>query len=122
LFSFSTTGNNRLLSLIPFYQPILSSNWVWRELVRRDLASKNKEAGIQEMRRWTAELSAKAAADTACGGRCSSDFVTAAAVPAACPYAASATSAVALGLTPSALAADPDTGRECAWKNLYVKL
>ena len=74
------------------------------------------------MKRWTAELAPKAVADTACAGRGASGFVTAAAVPAACPYAASATSAVALVPTPSALAADPDTGRECAWKELYVKL
>ena len=74
------------------------------------------------MRLWTAELSSKAVADTACGGRCSSDFVIAAAVPSACPYAASTTSAVEFGPTPSALAADPDAGRERAWKNLYVKL
>ena len=115
-------GNNNLLSLIPFYQPMLSSNWVWRELVRRDLASKNKVAGIQEMKRWTAELSAKAVADTACVGRGASGFVTAAAAGDASPSASSAMSTVALGPTLSTLATDPDAGHERAWKELYVKL
>ena len=115
-------GNYHSLSLIPFYQPMLSSNWVWRELVRRDLASKNKEVGIQEMKRWTAEFAPKAVADTACAGRGASGFVTAAAASDTLPSASSAMSTVALGPTLSTLATDPDAGRECAWKGLYVKL
>ena len=74
------------------------------------------------MKRWTAEITAKAVADTACAGRSASGFVTAAAAGDASPSALSATSTVALGPTLSALAADPDTGHECAWKELYVKL
>ena len=115
-------GNYHSLSLIPFYQPMLSSNWVWRELVRRDLASKNKEAGIEEMKHWNAELAAKAKADTACGGRGASAFITAAAAGDASPSASSAMSTVALGPTLSTLATDPDAGHERAWKELYVKL
>ena len=117
-------GNYHSLSLIPFYQPMLSSNWVWRELVRRDLASKNKEAGIEEMKDWDAELTAKAGADTASAGRSASGLVTSAAAAAgdASPSASSAMSTVALGPTLSTLATDPDAGHERAWKELYVKL
>ena len=74
------------------------------------------------MKRWTAELAAKAVADTACAGRGASGFVTAAAAGDASPSASSVMSTVALGPTLFALAADLDTGHECAWKELYVKL
>ncbi len=110
-----------MLSLIPFYQPALSSNWVWRELVQRDLASKNKAVGIQQMKNWAAELAAKGVADAASEGDCAAGVVIAAAT-AASPSAASATSTAALGPAPSALSADPDAGRERTWKNLYFEL
>ena len=78
------------------------------------------------MTHWTAEFASKAEENAASADRCASGFVTsaaaAAAAAAASPSADSTTSPVALGPTPSALAADPDVGRERAWKELYVKL
>ena len=110
-----------MFSLIPFYKPALSSNWVWRELVQRDFASKNEALGVQLMKNWTAELAAKGAADTASVGDCAAGVVIAAAT-AASPSAASATSTAALGPAPSSLSADPDAGRERSWKILYFEL
>ena len=109
------------MSLIPFYKPALSSNWVWRELVTRDFASKNEALGVQLTKNWTAELAAKGAMDGASVGDCVAGVVIAAAT-AASPSAASATSTAALGPAPSSLSADPDAGRERSWKILYFEL
>ena len=87
------------------YQPILSSNWTWRELVRRDFSSEQSQ-----MIRWAAEVAEKAVTDAA------------AAAAAALPSAASTMRAVELGPTPLALPANADPGREREWKWLYVTL
>ncbi len=107
-------GNNPLLSLIPFNQPVLSSNWVWLELVQRDFAYKNEALCIQQMKSWAVELTVKRSAEAAAG--------VIAAATAASPSAAAATSTAALEPAPSALSADTDAGRERSWKNFYSKL
>ena len=94
---------------------------MWRELVQRDFASKNEALGVQLMKNWTAELTAKGVAYAASVGDCAAVVVIAAAT-ASSPSAASATSTAVLGPAPSSLSADPDAGRERSWKNLYFEL
>jgi hypothetical protein len=107
-------------------QVTLSSDSTWRELVRRDFASNQLQ-----MKRWTAELAAKAMADAAAAGASTVSSVASTATAAATAellFGAFIAGAVEPGSTLVAppvsrsLTKDAGVGYKNEWKRLYASL